>query len=859
MALSGAGMTVDVHDCVATGAGPLANQAQNGIQVGFGAGGSVSDCSISNVDYTPATFVASGLLMFDGTSVVATGLSFTACQAPVSWYDTDGSMDDISSTGGSQFGPIFVYNSSISKVGASTATRRMASPALEESVDKAGAARIQAAMSVSITNACLTGTNLAGSAGVYALSEGGPLAVTVDNCILANWDVGLVADDAATSLTANTNSITGNTSGGYDNTLSGSPQNAEANWWGSGSGPSGAGPGTGDAIVGAAVDFTPWRTNGIDASPDCGFQPNDNLAGPTSPTSCLSITNACVTVPFTITRTDAVGMRAFSVKFELSSELELCSGTSSITQGTYLNSIGTTTFQVLDNGGGMYTVDCAILGMPCGATAASGTLFNVAVKSTVLTGTGTVTPLFVTLRDCANATIAGAPGPAASVTIDNIAPSKITPIAIQDKSGNGADGTTFIDVILPVVDATDVIRVYRKGFGNYPEYDDAPGAGSVPSQPTSEAAAISGGWTLAFTQPGPAGVAVAHEPPTRDFWYFVGFVEDACGNVSNSTSMTVGTLNYHLGDTHNGLASCSGNNLVGTSDISFLGAHYGATLVASDTLGCLDVGPTTDFSVDTRPTTDNQIQFEDLIMFAINHGQVSKSIAHRTPSARDGLSVLVPERTEPGTTLVARLWVSGTGRIQGLSARLTWNAAVVEPLGIDGGEMLRDLNGVALTPAPGTVDVALLGVRDQAITGEGELASVRFRVLGAGDPRIVIAAASARDARNQLVELTTTGGTNSTDGNVPRVTTILANVPNPFNPTTKIPFTLAIGGRIEVAIYGVNGHKVRTLLHGDRVPGLYEVLWNGTNDAGARVGSGAYYVRLVTVDGTHSRPIMLVK
>jgi flagellar hook assembly protein FlgD len=44
-----------------------------------------------------------------------------------------------------------------------------------------------------------------------------------------------------------------------------------------------------------------------------------------------------------------------------------------------------------------------------------------------------------------------------------------------------------------------------------------------------------------------------------------------------------------------------------------------------------------------------------------------------------------------------------------------------------------------------------------------------------------------------------------------------------------------------------------------RQPGLYETTWNGTDESGSRVSSGAYYVRLVTRDGTQSRPVVLLK
>jgi len=54
-------------------------------------------------------------------------------------------------------------------------------------------------------------------------------------------------------------SIAGNTSSGVTNTSSAITLDAENNWWGNASGPSGVGPGTG-AAVSAYVDFSPWRT-----------------------------------------------------------------------------------------------------------------------------------------------------------------------------------------------------------------------------------------------------------------------------------------------------------------------------------------------------------------------------------------------------------------------------------------------------------------------------------------------------------------------------------------------------------------------------------------------------------------------
>ena len=110
-----------MHDGVVVGQGYNALNAQNGVQVAFGAQGSVKTTKISEIGYTPATFVASGVLVYQAGGPVAVsdlnGVNkITNVQAPVSWYDASGSMDGIEVSGGADYGPIYVRNTSTSLV-----------------------------------------------------------------------------------------------------------------------------------------------------------------------------------------------------------------------------------------------------------------------------------------------------------------------------------------------------------------------------------------------------------------------------------------------------------------------------------------------------------------------------------------------------------------------------------------------------------------------------------------------------------------------------------------------------------------------------------------------------------------------
>jgi cohesin domain-containing protein/flagellar hook capping protein FlgD len=567
--------------------------------------------------------------------------------------------------------------------------------------------------------------------------------------------------------------------------------------------------------------------------------------------TCITPTNPCVDVPVNIARSSTQGMRAFSVDVLLSSNLTLCAPTD---EGSYLNSIGATQFQVLSNGGGSYTVDCSILGLPCGATAATGTLFTLHVASSMLSGTGTVTVTAVTLRDCSNAGISGSPGPAASVDIDNTVPLPITALAAaQQTSGNDADGTTIVNVSWPAVGAGESVEIYRQGFGFYPEYDDA--GGSAPSAPSYPPP---GTWILAGTVTGPT--TLADETTVRDFYYYVAFVKDACGNVSGVSNETGGTLNYHLGDVEPLVGVVRGDNQVSTSDVSNLGFNYGITLAFNDPLNYLDVGPTTDFSVNGRPTTDNRVQFEDLLMFAINYGQVSApAFAGRpaVPSGADALALDVPELPAVGQTFAVGVQLSSAGTVKGLSVQLGYDPAVVEPAGVEAGELLstQHVPSLVLSSGPGDVDAVVLG-NGVTITGSGEVARAQFRVKAKGDAAIRMVTMQARDKDNRALSL----GVLSAPGGatLPAGTALGRATPNPFSSETTLELALRHEGEVSLDVYDLSGRHVSSVLRGVQPAGVRLVKWDGRGEGGMRMAPGVYLLRLDADGMKFSRRVLLV-
>ena len=53
-------------------------------------------------------------------------------------------------------------------------------------------------------------------------------------------------------------------------------------------------------------------------------------------------------------------------------------------------------------------------------------------------------------------------------------------------------------------------------------------------------------------------------------------------------------------------------------------------------------------------------------------------------------------------------------------------------------------------------------------------------------------------------------------------------------------------------IFDVRGQVVRTLITSEQAAQRYQVVWDGTNENGAAVGSGVYFARLQTTTGPAS-------
>jgi hypothetical protein len=98
------------------------------------------------------------------------------------------------------------------------------------------------------------------------------------------------------------------------------------------------------------------------------------------------------------------------------------------------------------------------------------------------------------------------------------------------------------------------------------------------------------------------------------------------------------------------------------------------------------------------------------------------------------------------------------------------------------------------------------------------------------------------------LEVITTGVEGGWGAEMPTITAIESNYPNPFNSQTTIIYTVAnlgpIPAQINIDIYDIMGRKVRKLVD-ERIPaGKHRITWDGKNDAGSDCPSGVYFARI---------------
>ncbi|MCG3155912.1 MAG: hypothetical protein DKINENOH_02520 [bacterium] len=275
--VSNTGSDATIEDNIVTGAGAVTFIAQNGIQVSAGATGTINRNTINGHSYTPFTYVSTGMLLYGSNANTDENV---LNENQVGIYHINGSgthqKNSVSATAVGTGSPGFWGM----VVDPGDVLRTTPSPfedgGSSVSLGKGGIGSTLAATYTYLLNQNVVNSDgSAGGVGIEADALGTDVVnFTATTNTVSNWEYGIyLYKDAGATLNANIidcNQIFGNTAYGLYNST-GVDANAVGNWWGAGNGPSGNGPGSGDAVS-ENVTFAPW---GTDAS--CGGSLSHNF------------------------------------------------------------------------------------------------------------------------------------------------------------------------------------------------------------------------------------------------------------------------------------------------------------------------------------------------------------------------------------------------------------------------------------------------------------------------------------------------------------------------------------------------------------------------------------------------------
>ena len=173
-----------------------------------------------------------------------------------------------------------------------------------------------------------------------------------------------------------------------------------------------------------------------------------------------------------------------------------------------------------------------------------------------------------------------------------------------------------------------------------------------------------------------------------------------------------------------------------------------------------------------------------------------------------------------------------------------------------------------------SIIIALAG--SHTISGSGTLVYLRFKVLSSalpGDSSLIHfkkmvfnEGAPQVSSKDGILKITPTAVFENENLNLPQDFSLGQNFPNPFNPTTTIPFKVkslefGVGRpiRTTLIIYNVLGQEVRILVNENLNSGIYQVIWDAKNDRGEKVPSGVYFYRLKSGDVSEVRKMVLLR
>lgn len=171
-------------------------------------------------------------------------------------------------------------------------------------------------------------------------------------------------------------------------------------------------------------------------------------------------------------------------------------------------------------------------------------------------------------------------------------------------------------------------------------------------------------------------------------------------------------------------------------------------------------------------------------------------------------------------------------------------------------------------PNDSTINVVILGSsRLYFSQGQGSIARISYRVDKSEsnvNNRVYLANVVIADpkAKSLAVEVQNAEWTSAPQF---AITTSNPNVklgqnfPNPFNPSTRVAYSLQKAGQIRLSVYDITGREVARLVDAYQFVGDYSVTWNSKDAIGGVLPSGVYFARIQVENEVATMKMILAK
>jgi hypothetical protein len=200
----------------------------------------------------------------------------------------------------------------------------------------------------------------------------------------------------------------------------------------------------------------------------------------------------------------------------------------------------------------------------------------------------------------------------------------------------------------------------------------------------------------------------------------------------------------------------------------------------------------------------------------------------------DNWEVLVADLANTGSFAAT---VGGPGSIHAL-VRITDSNGIADDVSDAQFSIIEPVEWLVVNPESGSLD-----------QGQSETLTLSFDSTGLStntyNAWVVIAHDGSGNSGVVPVTMDVSGDLSGVD--TPLVFALNGNYPNPFNPMTKISFSLPKEAHTSVQVLDVRGRVVRTLFVGTMAEGDQQLNWDGKGDDGHSVSAGLYLARLRTV------------